>query len=129
MPITADLGRARIRRARRSRIIASHPRQRMKDSRPFSEINVTVRDERAWAFGDYVLDVAERRLLRSGVELDLTPKAMDLLVALVERGGRLLSKAELMRRLWPDAVVEEGTLARHVSALRKALAMRKQASP
>jgi DNA-binding winged helix-turn-helix (wHTH) protein/tetratricopeptide (TPR) repeat protein len=75
----------------------------------------------AWAFGDYLLDAGERRLTRGGAVVALAPKAFDLLVALVERGGRLLSRTELISRLWPDTVVEEGTLSRHVSSLRKAL--------
>jgi DNA-binding winged helix-turn-helix (wHTH) protein len=76
---------------------------------------------RAWSFGDFLLDEAERRLTRCGVPIRLTPKGFDLLVALVERGGRLLRKHELMDRLWPDLFVGEGTLARHVSSLRQAL--------
>jgi DNA-binding winged helix-turn-helix (wHTH) protein len=67
------------------------------------------------------LDVGERQLLRAGVRVLLAPKAFDLLVALVRRAGRLRTKAELLEQVWPEAFVEEGILAVHVSALRKAL--------
>ncbi|MEZ5314432.1 MAG: winged helix-turn-helix domain-containing protein [Thermoanaerobaculia bacterium] len=53
--------------------------------------------------------------------VSLTPKAFDLLVALVSRGGRLARREELLAELWPDAVVEDGTLSRHFSTLRRAL--------
>jgi DNA-binding winged helix-turn-helix (wHTH) protein len=74
-----------------------------------------------YAFGDCALDVGERQLLRAGVCAPLAPKAFDLLVALVRRAGRLRTKAELLEQVWPEAFVEEGILAVHVSALRKAL--------
>jgi serine/threonine-protein kinase len=76
---------------------------------------------RAYEFGPFRLDPAERLLLRGGQPVALTPKAFDLLVHLVERPGRLVEKQALMAALWPDAVVEEANLAYNVSALRKAL--------
>jgi DNA-binding winged helix-turn-helix (wHTH) protein len=79
------------------------------------------RAPRSWTFGDFRLDEGERRLLRRGATVPLTPKAFDLLVALLEKGGRLVRKHELMERLWPSLFVGEGTLARHISSLRKAL--------
>lgn len=75
----------------------------------------------AYAFGDFALDVAERRLTRDGRAVALAPKAHDLLVALVRDAGRLVAKAALLERIWPESFVEEGVLAVHVSALRKAL--------
>jgi DNA-binding winged helix-turn-helix (wHTH) protein len=51
----------------------------------------------------------------------LTPKALDLLVILVEHRGRLLGKDELMRRLWPDTFVEEANLTQYIFTLRKQL--------
>jgi tetratricopeptide (TPR) repeat protein len=53
--------------------------------------------------------------------VSLAPKAFDLLVALVEQAGRLVTKPALLARVWPDAHVEEGILAVHVASLRKAL--------
>ncbi|HEX8410714.1 MAG TPA: tetratricopeptide repeat protein [Thermoanaerobaculia bacterium] len=74
-----------------------------------------------FAFGPFVLDRDRRLLARDGAAVSVTPKAFDLLVTLVERGGAPLSKEELMTRLWPDTAVEESNLAFQISTLRKAL--------
>ncbi len=75
----------------------------------------------AWAFGDYLLDPGERRLTRGGAVVALAPKAFDLLVALVERGGRLLSRTELISRLWPDTVVSDVNLPTLIAEIRAAI--------
>jgi DNA-binding winged helix-turn-helix (wHTH) protein/TolB-like protein/Tfp pilus assembly protein PilF len=72
-------------------------------------------------FGDYRLDPAERLLVRAGQAIPLQPKLFDLLLALVERPGRLIEKEELMQAVWPDAVVEEANLTNNISILRKTL--------
>src|SRR5213083_129238 len=72
-------------------------------------------------FGPFRLDAAERRLLRDGSAVSLAPKVFDTLMALVESSGRLLPKDELISGLWPDTFVEEATLARNISDLRRAL--------
>jgi DNA-binding winged helix-turn-helix (wHTH) protein len=72
-------------------------------------------------FDEFTLDVKERRLLRGTEAVRLSPKAYDVLVALVRQRGRLVTKDELLKRLWPESFVEEGSLNVHVSALRKAL--------
>ena len=74
-----------------------------------------------YKFGGFTLDVGERRLSSNGEYLAIAPKAFDLLVTLVRRAGRLISKQELLESVWPEAFVEEGILTVHVSALRKAL--------
>src|SRR5262245_22539529 len=74
-----------------------------------------------YEFGPFRLDLKERLLLRENESVSLIPKAFDLLVALVESGGRLVEKDELMRRVWPDSFVEEGNLAQNISLIRKAL--------
>lgn len=74
-----------------------------------------------YEFGEFTVDVTERRLMRAGVPVPLAPKAQDMLVALVRRAGMLVSKRELLDAVWPDTAVEEGILAVHISALRKAL--------
>ena len=74
-----------------------------------------------YAFGPFQLNPAERRLVRDGRELRLSPKVFETLVLLVERRGLLLEKDELMKLLWPGTFVEEVTLARNISHLRKAL--------
>ena len=72
-------------------------------------------------FGPFLIDVGERTLRRDGEPVPLTPKAFDVLVALLEKPGRLISKEELLQKVWPDAFVEESNLAYNVFALRKAL--------
>jgi DNA-binding winged helix-turn-helix (wHTH) protein len=72
-------------------------------------------------FDEFTLEVQERRLLRGAEVVRLSPKAYDMLVALVEQRGRLVTKDELLRHVWPESFVEEGGLTVHVSALRKAL--------
>lgn len=72
-------------------------------------------------FGPFRLDAAKRVLWRDGRIVALPPKALDLLVALVEQGGDVVTKEELMRRVWPETFVEEANLSVNVSALRKAL--------
>src|SRR6516165_12071181 len=72
-------------------------------------------------FGEFTLDVAEHRLLRGTEAVRLSPKAHDVLVELVRQEGRLVTKDELLKRVWPEAFVEEGILTVHISALRKAL--------
>jgi DNA-binding winged helix-turn-helix (wHTH) protein len=78
------------------------------------------RDE-IYEFGGFTLDVHERRVSDGRRPIALAPKAFDLLVALIRRAGHLTSKQDLLERVWAEAYVEEGILAVHVSALRKAL--------
>jgi DNA-binding winged helix-turn-helix (wHTH) protein len=74
-----------------------------------------------FAFGPFLLDVGEATLHRRDRRIDLPPKAFDLLVVLVSRAGTLVRKDELLRSVWPDAVVEESNLSVTMSALRRAL--------
>jgi TolB-like protein/tetratricopeptide (TPR) repeat protein len=78
-------------------------------------------DVRHYEFGSYVLDVAERVLLRDGVPVRLQEKVLAVLLALLESHGRVVTKDALMSRVWPDVAVEENSLNKAVSAARKAL--------
>jgi TolB-like protein/Tfp pilus assembly protein PilF len=78
-------------------------------------------DSGQYEFGVYRLDAQSRLLFKKGERVALPPKVVELLVALVQAEGRALTREQLLRRLWPDAVVEEGSLTSHVSVLRKAL--------
>jgi DNA-binding winged helix-turn-helix (wHTH) protein/TolB-like protein len=80
-----------------------------------------VKQKRYFEFGDFQLDVRERSLLRNGEAVQVTPKAFDTLVILVENAGSLVEKDEMMRAIWPDSFVEEIGLARNISVLRKLL--------
>src|SRR5258708_4035236 len=74
-----------------------------------------------YEFGPFRLDASERLLLRDGVAVPLTPKAFDTLLALVENSGHLVDKEELIKQVWPDTFVEEGSLTRNISVLRRLL--------
>lgn len=72
-------------------------------------------------FGEFRLDGANKRLMRGGEVIALTPKQFDTLQLLVENAPRLVEKDEFLRRLWPKTIVEESALAENVSRLRRAL--------
>jgi DNA-binding winged helix-turn-helix (wHTH) protein len=74
-----------------------------------------------YEFGPFRLDPVKRRLLRDGEPVPLTPKAFDTLLALVRQSGKTIEKDELMKEVWPDAVVEENNLNQNISALRRTL--------
>jgi DNA-binding winged helix-turn-helix (wHTH) protein/tetratricopeptide (TPR) repeat protein len=70
-------------------------------------------------FGPFLVDPADRTALRDGLPLAMTPKVFDTLVYLIRNRGRLLSKDELLKGIWPATFVEEVNLAVNISALRK----------
>lgn len=74
-----------------------------------------------YEFDGFRLNPADHSLLCAGKPIPLTPKSFDILVTLIERNGQLVTKDELMRKIWPDSFVEEANLTVNVSALRKAL--------
>ncbi len=78
-------------------------------------------DNHSFEFGRFRLKVAERVLLREGELVPLTPKVFDILLILVENGGQVVAKDDLMKRVWPNTFVEEGNLTQNISLLRKAL--------
>ncbi len=80
-------------------------------------------ESRIYEFGEFRLDANTRRLyLRaSGDAVALTPRAVLLLITLVGSKGRLLTKDELLDRVWAGSLVEEGNLSQTISVLRKAL--------
>ena len=78
----------------------------------------------SYDFGPFRLDLSEHTLLRDGHPVPLTPKIFDVLRVLVQNGGHLVEKERLLKEVWPDSFVEEGTLNRSVSVLRKALGER-----
>jgi DNA-binding winged helix-turn-helix (wHTH) protein len=75
----------------------------------------------ALRFGPFTLDLQTRQLIRETGEIHLSPKAFELLALLSIERPRVLSKSELQGRLWPDTFVEEVSLAKKVSILRKVL--------
>ena len=77
--------------------------------------------QQLYEFGPYRLDPSERKLLRNHQIVELPPKAFDTLVHMVRNSGHLMEKEELIRTLWPDSFVEEGSLSNNIFLLRKAL--------
>ncbi len=77
--------------------------------------------KRFYAFGIFRIDVTERVLFKEKAVVPLTPKVFDTLLFLVENGGHMLGKEELLEKVWPDSFVEENNLAQNISTLRKAL--------
>ncbi len=72
-------------------------------------------------FGRFRVLLRRRQLLADGVPVELGTRAFDLLLALLEADGSLVTKEELMSQVWPGVVVSEGNLKLQVSVLRKAL--------
>jgi DNA-binding winged helix-turn-helix (wHTH) protein len=106
----------------RSRYRAGPPAHSFRDSQ------ISTRPERisgptakAISFGLFRVLPAQRLLLQGDKAVPLGSRALDILIALVERPGELLGKGELMTRVWPDTFVEPANLTVHVAALRRAL--------
>lgn len=78
-------------------------------------------EEVIYEFGDFQLILKEHLLLQNDEPISLPPKVFKVLVILVENSGHLITKDELLDKVWADAFVEEATLARTISRLRKAL--------
>jgi DNA-binding winged helix-turn-helix (wHTH) protein/TolB-like protein/tetratricopeptide (TPR) repeat protein len=74
-----------------------------------------------YVFDDYHLDPRERLLLLAAERVPLSPRAFDLLVALVGRAGHLVTKEDLLQEVWRGTFVEEANLSYTVSLVRKAL--------
>src|SRR4051794_15810141 len=74
---------------------------------------------RAIEVGRFRIDRQRREFLEEGRRIDLGDRAFDPLLVLLEGGGAVVSKDELLTRIWPDRVVEENNLEIQISALRK----------
>src|SRR6185369_9762713 len=78
-------------------------------------------EKRIFSFDVFRVDPAERLLFKENREVPLTPKVFDTLLVLLENSSHVLTKQELMQKVWPDSFVEENNLAQNISILRKAL--------
>jgi DNA-binding winged helix-turn-helix (wHTH) protein len=72
------------------------------------------RTKRIYEFGSFRLDGDEGVLLRENRRVTVTPKVFDLLLLLVENRGHVVSKEEIMNRLWPESFVEEVNVSKHL---------------
>ena len=76
---------------------------------------------RTFSFGPFHLIPVQRLLLEGEKPLRLGSRALEILIALVERHGELVTKEELMARVWPNVFVESSNLTVHIAALRRVL--------
>jgi DNA-binding winged helix-turn-helix (wHTH) protein len=79
------------------------------------------------SFGPFTLDIGTRQLLHDRRSVHLSPKAFELLTTLIDVRPRVLSKAELQERLWPDTFVAEANLSNLVAEIREAIGDRARA--
>lgn len=78
-------------------------------------------EKHVYEFGEFQLDAQQKILLRDGERIPLHPKTFATLLALVESGGAVITKDELLTQVWPDTFVEESSLTKNIALLRKAL--------
>jgi DNA-binding winged helix-turn-helix (wHTH) protein len=77
-----------------------------------------------YRFREFTLDARHYRLTRDGQPQRVTPAVFRLLLFLVQNAGEIVTKETMLSQLWPDAAVQESTLPRHISVLRKLLGER-----
>lgn len=82
----------------------------------------------SFRFGEFLLQLPERRLLRDGIHLKLGGRAFDILAHLVRHAGQVVRHDDLVARVWPDVRVSPGTLRVHLAAVRKALGCQRNGS-
>ena len=78
-------------------------------------------EQPVYAYQDWEIDLARRELRLRGVPVPIGSRAFEITAVLVEAAGDTINKYDLMKRVWPGAIVEENTLQFHISAVRKAL--------
>lgn len=79
-------------------------------------------ETKIYEFDGFRLEGAQHRLMHNGRPVSLKPKILDLLLFLVEKRGQLVGKADLLREVWPNTIVEENNITVSMSLLRKTLA-------
>src|SRR5271163_1835276 len=77
--------------------------------------------EGIFQFGEFQVDATARTLRREQETVTLNRRAFDVLLYLVQNPGRVLTRDELLKNVWPDTFVDENSLAQSISALRRAL--------
>lgn len=89
-----------------------------------SQFNIKVANssvDGVYEFEGFRLDANQLMLYRDGAAVDLAPKVVETLLALIEKAGRIVSKDELFERLWKDSFVDESNLTQNIYLLRKTL--------
>jgi DNA-binding winged helix-turn-helix (wHTH) protein len=80
-----------------------------------------MKTEGIFQFGEFRIDALARTLRREKEIVTLNRRAFDVLLYLVQNPGRVLTRDELLKNVWPDTFVDENSLAQSISALRRAL--------
>jgi DNA-binding winged helix-turn-helix (wHTH) protein/tetratricopeptide (TPR) repeat protein len=80
-----------------------------------------------WQFDEFLVDPVRRLLTRQGETVSLTPKALSILLVLLEKQGQVVTKQEMIQKIWPNTFVTEANLTQNISSLRKALGERANA--
>jgi DNA-binding winged helix-turn-helix (wHTH) protein/TolB-like protein/Flp pilus assembly protein TadD len=86
-----------------------------------SDADVKPEQTHSYRFKSFTLKPVERQLFDRDRQISLTPKAFDILTLLIVNAGHLVTKEELLEKIWADSFVEEANLARLVHTIRKAL--------
>jgi predicted ATPase/DNA-binding winged helix-turn-helix (wHTH) protein len=84
-------------------------------------IAAAARTKEVISFGPFSLIASERLLTNDGTPIELSARALDILVVLLSHPNEIVGKKELLAQVWPDVIVEEGSLRFHMTYLRKAL--------
>jgi DNA-binding winged helix-turn-helix (wHTH) protein len=103
------------------RVIGADEQTAVATGPPISRVPATTQCGYAILFGEFRLVPAARTLTRNGLPVQLGDRALDILIALVERAGQVVSNADLFRIVWPATFVEESNLRVQLSTLRRAL--------
>ncbi len=104
-------------------LISKILKTRINISQKFSKFMIDLSESRIYEFEEFRLEAKNHRLfLRETDELvPLTPKAVEVLLYLVENVGRIISKDEILEAVWENAFVEESNLSQTIFVLRKTL--------
>jgi eukaryotic-like serine/threonine-protein kinase len=94
---------------------------RLRNSYNFLKVGQRVTESDHYQFGSFRVDAARRLLTRDGVPVPVAFQVFEMLLALIRNPGRVLTKDELMAAIWPDRIVDEGSLTQAIFMLRKAL--------
>src|SRR5258706_13998906 len=93
----------------------------MTETTQHTGIVITPQRKSAVSFGPFNLHIGERYLEGDGVPVQIGGRALDILIALIDRAGDVVSKSDLMAFVWPQTIVDKSVLRLHMPALRKAI--------
>src|SRR4029078_3318926 len=91
----------------------------LRNSKKFPRTAMSPETKVLYEFGRFRCDPAENLSFCEGKAVSLSPKAFETLIILIKSNGRLLTKDEMMQKVWPDTFVEDANLTINISAFRK----------